>query len=688
MILIKTQAVFCLLWMASLLINGERESLLGYNCTADDIVVTEFSLLNDEQCPDFKELAVQEKIAIQLVQRREYKYVHVYAMRVVRLLQVKRCDGFPVTHEISQRVLTLSTQQVMNAYQHNQFKDEYVVLGDLNFNGTKNWQGNLAGWSDEFGYCGGETIHLHGLSYPDALLSAVYEITLLDGLATVNLGLDQVKVLDGTTCKYSDKHCVSLTVGDVVWETSPTDDMCTSETYPVLFDGEALISRYPATSVTEAKQIITLKSDEFAFSLVLTEGTFLCQQVAFSTEHPALFIVVISRLGLRYFKRHPLHPFDINSNVYRDSKFIFVERHLQRQLTQLNNNAMTQICKLELQILANLRATAMIDPTQFGYAYKKQPGYSSLVRGEVLYLIQCVPVQVYWRHTGVCYQEIPVTYLNYSCFLNPRTRILTHFSEELQCNSFYPVKFKIQDTWVAMTPNVVRSTPPHSLTLGINLTAWKYDPVDMTLGIYSLQDLERQRAAVLLPMEYTAITRTIAANAGGFSTKRQGLNMLNMLDPDQFKQVVIGYWEEVANSFKVFGAYSGGIIMIIIIYRALVQACQGSIHFAAVKKIFGFGAGLLACVCPALANLILIYGHENKRNSSSGKATIKGAYNEFKKAHSGRKGGARETETDVSEESELYPIAEIRTLEDGGPCRGGSSTGAVTGGTSNQLSRF
>ena len=63
----------------------------------------------------------------------------------------------------------------------------------------------------------------------------------------------------------------------------------------MLYGGDALISRYVATAVTESKQIITMKSDEFAFSLVITEGKMVCSQQAYATEHPALFIVVILR---------------------------------------------------------------------------------------------------------------------------------------------------------------------------------------------------------------------------------------------------------------------------------------------------------------------------------------------------------------------------------------------------------
>ena len=52
--------VVYVLWVISLVVNGEKEALVGYNCSHTDIAIKEFSLLNENKCPEFKELAIQE----------------------------------------------------------------------------------------------------------------------------------------------------------------------------------------------------------------------------------------------------------------------------------------------------------------------------------------------------------------------------------------------------------------------------------------------------------------------------------------------------------------------------------------------------------------------------------------------------------------------------------------------------
>ena len=201
--------------------------------------------------------------------------------------------------------------------------------------------------------------------------------------------------------------------------------------------GDALVKSYEATVVTQAKRIVTMQSSSTAFSLVLTDALMLCQQLAYQTEHPKLYIVEI-RHNLRYFKNTQLHTLDINMNTYSSSQFLHLEQHFGQQLTELNTHVMRQLCLTELQTMANLQTLATVDPAAFAYAWKKTPGYSSVLRGEVLHLIKCVPVSVYVRATSNCYFELPVSYLNESIYMNPRSRILTFHGGKVGMLGYVP----------------------------------------------------------------------------------------------------------------------------------------------------------------------------------------------------------------------------------------------------------
>ena len=142
---------------------------------------------------------------------------------------------------------------------------------------------------------------------------------------------------------------------------------------------------------------------------------------------------------------HHKHNLDLDMNLYRDSKFVYLERHIGMSLQELNANIMSKICRIHWQVLANLQSLAMIDPPEFAYAWKKEPGYTVLVRGEVIYIIKCTPVQVLVRTTTYCGHELPVSYLNELCFMIPRSHVLTRHVERVTsfCTSLYPVKYRL-----------------------------------------------------------------------------------------------------------------------------------------------------------------------------------------------------------------------------------------------------
>ena len=142
---------------------------------------------------------------------------------------------------------------------------------------------------------------------------------------------------------------------------------------------------------------------------------------------------------------HHKHNLDLDMNLYRASKFVYLERHIGMSLQELNANIMSKIRRIHWQVLANLQSLAMIDPPKFAYAWKKEPGYTVLVRGEVVYIIKCTPVQVLVRTTTYCGHELPVSYLNELCFMIPRSHVLTRHVERVTsfCTSLYPVKYRL-----------------------------------------------------------------------------------------------------------------------------------------------------------------------------------------------------------------------------------------------------
>lgn len=94
---------------------------------------------------------------------------------------------------------------------------------------------------------------------------------------------------------------------------------------------------------------------------------------------------------------------------YVNSKFIYVEKHLKTQLTQLYCDVMEQKCALEKEVLQNALSLASIAPDEIAQRIMKASGYTAITAGEAIHLIKCVPVEYWVRHVEKYYNEFPVT---------------------------------------------------------------------------------------------------------------------------------------------------------------------------------------------------------------------------------------------------------------------------------------
>ena len=636
-------------------LNSKYNGLTAYNCTHEQATSEEFSLLPLDPCPDFKTQYLQDEEirTIQLLQKREFGIIHGYGLKVVRTLTISRCDGITVTHEWTQRILDFDKDEVYQIYQTKLFRDDLMTQWDHGYievkaNGTTYKNRNLIGWTSGNGYCGGKEFTLAGVEYEDAILQADYEILLYDGTMNVDLNRDLVKTFGGSTCTYSEGQCTDYIYGDIFWSDDTLDlEACDETTYLVLYEGISVVRSYQPTEHTGKTQVITVTQEQTAFSLIVTHKVLLCGITSFATEHPKLFITELSG-GLKFFQKTKAHALDFDLNAYRDSKFIHLERHLGNALSEVNAHVMEKICKLQAQVVSTLQTMAYSDAMGFAYSFTKRKGYDALVRGEVLHLIKCTPVQVRVRSTPYCSNELPVQYLNESLFMHPRTHILTRHAELVPCSTLYASKFKLLGSWFVLSPHLVKTQAPAVLQTNLNFSNWQYQSLKVgTAGIYSVADLNRQRTAVLFPTERRSITRQIADTAAGIHAGPHTINLQALVDESHLTSMMESLWEKFDGKARIFGAYSGLILGIGYIYRTLTGACEGTVNGTAVSSMFGKIWGCLACIFPSLAHIALLYGKEEQERSGRTKIKPKAVWATYKKRHLGKgKNKVKEEEED------------------------------------------
>ena len=121
----------------------------------------------------------------------------------------------------------------------------------------------------------------------------------------------------------------------------------------------------------------------------------------------------------------------------------------------------------------------------------KEPGYMSIVAGEVVHIIKCIPIEVKYRKTEECYLHPPIYRGNQTSFLTPRTHILTNKGTQTNCNSSFPIMYFLGDAWHKILPKPIASLPPE-IVKPLTKPIWRYtNPAYPAIsGIYSQSDLK------------------------------------------------------------------------------------------------------------------------------------------------------------------------------------------------------
>ncbi|KYN36505.1 hypothetical protein ALC56_09140, partial [Trachymyrmex septentrionalis] len=188
--------------------------------------------------------------------------------------------------------------------------------------------------------------------------------------------------------------------------------------------------------------------------------------------HPKLFIFE-TRRGNTFKSKTSTSIDNLDIFAYVNSKFVYVEKHLRLQMTNLYHDIMIQKCELERQVLQNTLSLATVLPDEFAYRLMKVPGHMAVVSGEVIHVLKCIPIEVTVRKTNTCHNELSVTYRNASFFITPKSRILTKHSTSRECNPLLPISYNIETTWIQFSPFPVTSTKPQELKLLTKLS-WSY----------------------------------------------------------------------------------------------------------------------------------------------------------------------------------------------------------------------
>lgn len=599
--------------------------LIGYDCGGQGLNITSLSLLDIGDCNVDDIEPKKEETYVQLLQLSEFDHTIAIQCRIevdrtiyycgmhshVSIVQNGRKEYIrEVSADVCKKLHDTGTIFLGNNGLIVGIKENTTSSHSITFAGTVSTDGRCSGtqFSDPYG------------TWDNVVVQATVKISIRKLELPVKHATNEIIFPSGTRCRVTEGECYDADGMITYWSVLPMDS-CHFNRYDILYEGTA----YRLTSKTTQKEsptIYTVTTRETTFALAKTSETNLCGYKIMRTEHPKLCILETSP-GRVFKARSKIAIDNLDIFSYVNSKFIYVEKHLKTQLTQLYQDIMEQKCALERQILQNALSLASIAPDEMAHRIMKAPGYTAITTGEVLHLIKCVPVECRVRQAENCYNELPVTYQNKSLFLLPRSRILTKTGTSRDCHELLPAMYKVHGTWYRLTPRLVESLAPPTIQ-PLTKPTWRYISPDSlaSSGIYTNEDLDRLRDHIMFPMEKPSMLNTIARGAMGQPIPEGSVSISKFLDEDTLNKIAENTGERLWKGFISFGSASAGILGIFIVVRLAKLIIDTLIHGYALHSVYGWSVHLLGAIWTSVTNVLLHLGRAANEEQDNGRELL------------------------------------------------------------------
>jgi len=121
--------------------------------------------------------------------------------------------------------------------------------------------------------------------------------------------------------------------------------------------------------------VYSLTSEDTTFALSKkSESHISCGFTLVQTEHPKLIIVETIKDN-SFAAKYRILISNLDIFIYINSKFIYVEKHIKRQVQALYQNIIHQKCQLEQQVIKNALSLVHVRSDLFAYQLMKGSSY-------------------------------------------------------------------------------------------------------------------------------------------------------------------------------------------------------------------------------------------------------------------------------------------------------------------------
>lgn len=302
--------------------------------------------------------------------------------------------------------------------------------------------------------------------------------------------------------------------------------------------------------------------------------------------------------------------------AYINTKLLYLEGHEKEQLEMLYDNLAYQSCLARKQSLETLVITADHSPELFAKAITGQLGFTSVTVGDVVYILECKKVQVFYRSSQSCYKDLPVYYNNKSMFISAQTHTISNLSYEIPCHPIFSSKYLIGDSWFTSGTALTEVPGPSILDPNSN-QPWSYDFMEEigSRGLYTEKDIAQWSDTLLFQRTREAVKENLVNLAVGYGNKNFDLRY-EAFAPENYLKDTAKKWSKTTwDHLSSIGSVGAGLMMIFGAFKLLKMTIETMINGYSLFEVFGWSFKLLGSIFHSITTWLLL--KEQKKDISA-----------------------------------------------------------------------
>lgn len=595
-----------------------KKGMIAYDCTANNVVIATYSLLAVNPCMVTTKSIVTTEGEILVLQKTEKILTRARQCKLIIERRIQHCGWYSHSSEVE-----YSYQYMVKAFgieecakvHESQTLEIYPgsVISEIPRNNTLRGETTVIGML-EGSKCRGGVYRAQGKTYEDVLVFYKYEITLQDYMTEVNTEANVIKLRHGLNCEYSTGYCLDSDEGYISWSTD-RKEKCENSNFEIIYSGKANKTETTDDPMTRNTKLYTARTKDTLFTIRTQEEMKVCGYNGWSTDHNRIVLIELNN-GFHPFTQKVNEGVNLDLLTYLNSKVSFLEHHTEEQMTAMYAQLMSEICKIDRNILETNLIMARINPNEFAAKLTGRPGYTAVVTGEVIHTIGCEPVFVVPSPRDRCYQEIPVLYNGENFYVAPVTRIIQRHGTEIDCAPYLEAKYKFGDRWYTIDKTVRETVHPSILGSGVQ-TDWSYIslPDLMDKGLYDRKGIDKMRNMIFEQSDRRSVSTVIHRTVEGQNPDKQGYKMSHIFDENEIHSLINSYWEKMLNWSHTIGNVASTIFGLYIIGRIIKFFIDTIVHGRILYDVYGFSWRLVASCWDSLTSL-LAHNYQRKNVDS------------------------------------------------------------------------